>query len=112
MMAEGGVEEFFQETTQNIATNWTVQQTYDASQTLLEGVGEAGLFALMSGGIFSGMSGAIQRLANDPNLSEEDKIKLSQAQENLREYERQLKAQSFNDIKQSYEIGQRVNKNK
>lgn len=107
MMAEGGVEEFFQETTQNIATNWTVQQTYDASQTLLEGVGEAGLFALMSGGIFSGMSGAIQRLANDPNLSEEDKIKLSQAQENLREYERQLKAQSFNDIKQSYEIGQK-----
>lgn len=106
-MAEGGVEEAFQELSQNIAQNFTVQQTFDASVNLLDGAGESVAFALMSGGVFTGLSRSIQKLANDPNISEDDRIKLSQAQENLREYERQAKTQTLNDIKESYEIGKK-----
>lgn len=102
---EGSLEESFQEVAQQLAQNLTVQQTYDLSQSLTEGVVDAGAFALLSGGVFAGMFHKINKGLNDPNLSTEDKIKLSQAQENLKRYEKNLKEQSMVDIKQSYDVG-------
>lgn len=104
-IAEGGVEEFFQETVQTGLENFTVQQTYDFSRSLEDGVVDAGLFALMSGGLVSGMVAHANKQMNDPNISEEDKVKLSQAIENFKIFERKLKEQSMVDIKQSYQIG-------
>jgi len=100
----GAGEEWLQETSQQLATNLTVQETYDMSRDLMDGVVESGAVALLTGGLFSGTIGAINKLQKQ-NLSPEDQMLLQQAQVNLNTVKEMYIANMKGDIESLSKLG-------
>lgn len=80
---EGAGEEWFQETFQTLGQNLTVQETYDLSRDIMDGVGRSGAVALITGGLFSGGVSAVNRLMQKENLTEDEQVLLQQARNNF-----------------------------
>ena len=101
---QGGTEEAFQEVSQQLASNLTVQQTYDMSRDLMDGVMESGAVALITGGLVSGVTGAISKLSKQ-QLSTQDQILLSQAEVNLNTVKEMYLANMKNDVESLSKLG-------
>lgn len=100
----GAIEETFQETMQQLSTNLTVQETYDMSRNLMDGVVESGAVAFLTGGLFDASASAINRLQKQ-DLSEQDQILLQQAEVNLNTVKEMYKANMKGDVESLNKLG-------
>ena len=86
----GAVEEGFQETFQTFGSNLTASETFDLSRDLMQGVGRSGAIALITGGLFTGGTLAVEKLLSNPNVSDDDRVLLEQARSNFNEVSQQF----------------------